>query len=132
MLFQTPRRRFEWRPRPNQVSHAAVDRFVRLTYLRHAALVCLGMVMGMRLSGALFFEGEQYLVTRERLEEEYWKEHGVPKHFAPDMVPCVAPDRRGQLCPTWIKISTESERYFRKVDPAEFIFEDSGAPPLNK
>lgn len=125
MRVSAVKRSFFWNPRPDEVSYASVNQFIRRTYYKHVFLTFVGFMVGLRISGALFFDEQRMLAVREQFEEAYWKEHGPPKNFDPEWVPCVSQEKKGQLCPTWIRTTPESERYFRKVDPAEFILEET-------
>ena len=109
----------------DEIPYQEVNDFIRRTYFKHTLIVFVGFLGGLRIAGALFFNQEKLDIIKEKYEEEYWKELGKPKHSQAEWVPCVSLEKKGQLCPTWIKINIENEKYIRKIDPAEFILEEN-------
>lgn len=104
-----------------EISYEQADAFVKKTFIKHRLIGLVGFLIGLKLSGLIFFDAKQYDVIREDLEQDYWKEFGEPKHFEPDIIPCVSPNRVGQNCKSWIQIKYGKDKYLRKVDPAEFV-----------
>jgi hypothetical protein len=118
------RRFYQWRPFRNEVEWSEADHYIRRTYQKHLVIGFVSFLIGARVAGLIFFDPKKYAELRENYEAEYWKLNGAPKNLAAELVPCVARDRQGQMCPTWIKINSDRERYLRKIDPAEFIVEE--------
>ena len=104
-----------------EISYDHADAFVRKAFIRHRLIGLAGFILGLKLSGLIFFDPGHYEVIREDLEQDYWREYGEPKHFEPDVIPCISPSRAGQDCRSWIQIKYGKDKYLRKVDPAEFI-----------
>ena len=103
----------------NKIDYEEVDKFIAKTLIRHRLIGLAGFLIGLKISGYLFFDSLKYDIIREDLEMDYWKEYGIPKHLSFDIIPCVSPKRINEECKTYIKIKYLKDQYLRKIDPSE-------------
>lgn len=77
----------------------------------------LGIYMGVQVTDYLFFDEEKYLILREQTQELYWQQWGKPTELKPKMVPCLQFEKKGQLCESFIEITSKRDnKYLHRVD----------------
>lgn len=92
-------------------AHVA-DKLIKNDKYYFYALSVVGVLAGIKFCDFLYYDEKKLLAVREQMEEDYWKEHGQPKHLKPELVQSLL--RPGEMRNTWIKITMGKDKYISR------------------